>query len=225
MKATFLFFWLMTIFVVTSAQGRGCFEINLPHVGGSAYPRLMLETQQDFSAASYFGFWVLADYSRPGYVPESWKERGYIIDDIYNLNLKAGLTFGSKCAKLIVGASFSGNKDYFGPLLGMTLSGRHWYFQALGLYATNTIYKAHYSEQEELVPHIYICGFDPNSWYRIKCLCSISKQAKIGVISERFYGTGPISEYDLGTCTFKFMFGKDLEFDENVFQFGLMFKI
>jgi hypothetical protein len=223
--AILLFFWSLFLSVTAENKDGNYFEINLASVGEKLYPRLLLEGRESLSPTSNFGLWCLIEYASLPYMPNSWKEQGYIIEDIYGLNLKAGLSCGSQNNKLIVGVGYSSNKSYFGPLLGAEFSGRHWQLQALGLYATNTSYHSHYSAEEEIVPRVYICGFDPNSWYLIKGLYSISDCADVGFISERFYGTGLTSEYNLGLVRFKFMFGRELEFKENVFQFGLIMKI
>ena len=103
---------------------------------------------------------------------------------------------------------FSFTKSYLCPLLGYSLQKDKLYFQALGLLD---------------IKHPE--GYDPNSWYKVQLLYSLSDHLDMGVVSERLYGTGIVSEYNLGSTKFKFMYGKEMEFNKDVYQFSVMLKM
>lgn len=225
-----LIFFICSFLLILPARAgekdKNYFEINLSGVGQKLYPRLLLEDQSNFTEHSSFGLWAEVEIAGLPYTPSAWIAQGYKLDDRYDLNPKLGLTYSYLDVKIIIGAGVSFNKSYFGPLAGFSFNNKKVYFQALGLLATYTPYKSNYTSEQECVPRIYIKDFDPNSWYRIKLLYSISNHLEMGIISERFYGTGLISEYSLSrSLKFKFMFGRELEVDESVFQFGLMLKM
>lgn len=210
MKKLIFFFCCFLLVSSTRADGknRNYFEVNLPSVGEKFYPRLLLEDQNNFTAKSRLGLWTLIEFSGFSYTPNSWIEKGYNPENRYDINQKLGLTYEYGCSKIIFGTGFSFTKSYLCPLLGFSLQKDKLYFQAVGLLDIN-----------------HANGYDPNSWYKAQLLYSLSDHLDMGVVSERFYGTGIVSEYNLGSVKFKFMYGKELEFDKNVFQFSLMLKM
>ena len=227
-----IFFLACFLFpILSNGQENNYFEASLYSVGEKFYPRLIIEDQNSFPPNSVIGLWAIVECSELPYIPPSWKEKGYNPDNILNLDLKVGITYDYIYGKFIVGAGCSGNKKYFGPLIGLDFIRERWFFQALGLYSMNSAFKSHYSKEyidqyQSWDKPIYIRGFDPNSWYKVKLLYSISHDIDIGVVSERFYGTCLASEYKFNKLIkFKFMFGRDMEFSKNMFSFGLLFNM
>lgn len=209
-------------------KNRNSFEASVVLVGGNFYPRVLIEDQDNFSSTTKLGAWALIEGARLPYTPSSWREKGYNPSDIYNLDLKVGITYSHLNYKLIFGAGTSSNKKYFGPLVGLSFEKGNLYFQVLGLYSATTAYKSEYSQEyiekyKDFGKPIYVRGFDPNSWYRIKILYSASEKFDVGLTSERFYGTVLTAELNIGgNKKIKLGFGRDLEFQKNVFQFGFM---
>ena len=208
-KLVCCFCCFLFIFIATAnGKNRNYFEVNLPSVAEKFYPRLLLEDQNNFNDRTRFGLWTIIEFSGSPYTPSSWIEKGYELNNRYDINQKIGLTYEYGLSKIIFGTGFPFTKSYLCPLLGYSLQKDKLYFQALGLLD---------------IKHAE--GYDPNSWYKIQLLYSLSDHLDMGVISERLYGTGIVSEYNLGSVKFKFMYGKEIEFNKDVYQFSLLLKI
>jgi len=221
-----LVYLLLVLPVCAGNKTKNYSEVSLYSVGNRYFPRLIAEGQAPFASSKIISLWSRVEVSNIPYIPQSWKDEGYNPDNLYNLNIQTGMTFNFLNGQFIFGVGYSGNMYYFGPLVGFNFEKDKFKFQFLGLYATSTPYKSHYSKEKECVPQIYIRGFDPNSFYKVKLAYSLSNKVDIGILSERHYGTGLFSEYELSKLiVFKFVFGRDFELSkENMFCFGLLFR-
>jgi hypothetical protein len=151
------------------------------------------------------------------------------------MGLTCDLPFEIPFMQFIIGVDYSSNKKSFGPMAGLIIEARKFYFQAIFVDSWTSAYGSKELSQKEIDywrskgcvgDPSYIRGFDPNSWYRIKFLYALSDNIDIGAVGERFYGTCLDAEYKLSKLfKFKFMFGHDFEFSKDVFCFGLLFNL
>lgn len=210
MKKIIFFFccFFVSSSAMASGKNRNYFELNLSSVAEKFYPRLLLEDQNNFTDRSRFGLWTIIEFSGYPYTPYAWIEKGYEFENSYGLNQKLGLTYEYGSSKIVFGTGLSFTKGYLCPLLGFILQKEKFYFLAIGFYDAK-----------------HETGYDPNSWYKIQFLYSLSDHLDMGFVSERFYGIGIVSVYNLGSAKFKFMYGKETEFNKEVYQLSLMLKM
>ncbi|MCF7795350.1 hypothetical protein K9M50_03255 [Patescibacteria group bacterium] len=211
------------------------------------YPRVTLEGLSVFNSG--FGVWGFTQYTKP-VIKEKWRELGYNLGkdfSSYSLSLSLALSydfFGDLISKtkVFAGVNFQTGKSVLGPTAGVYLNEGKWSLKAYGSYSLLSAYKDSYSketlaeyerlygaygyEEEDL---IYIKGFDPSSWYRLNLSYQVNNDLNLGIISERFYGTGLFSEYslkfksrNLKDFRLKSIIGQNFEFNFVVCYLGVI---
>lgn len=154
------------------------------------------------------GFWGLIEISEP-IVKKDWVVKGYTLNENpghfrvnqhYNLGVNLGLVSKvnySKLDELTYMLGFGGRfpTNCLGPTAGLSAKKGNISFESIGFWAVSSAYNKKYSNIFESTP--YIQGFDPNSWWKCSLSYYLNESSKIGLISERFYLTGPFCEIKL----------------------------
>ena len=185
------------------------------------YPRIEFEGSSVFT--SNIGLWGLFSFSPPVAKPE-WSKKGYPNEDRFHFSLNAGLSYDmilSECQiiKMISGIGGTFDKFWIGPLVGVTLESQSWEFYSMVVYSLFSSYDEKYFK-----------NYDPNSFYKIFISYRLTPDFKIGIVSERFYGSGIFTEYDSGLnahqsfkgLKFRLMGGYDFEFKSSVTSIGMI---
>lgn len=215
------------------------FDLGINFLGNKVYARGTLEGYSSFQNG--LGIWSFARYSQ-AVIKDEWRVKGYNIRNDFNLAVSAALSYdfaGPRYSwiKTFLGLYYQSGQMYFGPIAGFYITENKVEFKAFGVYPLTCAYKDSYSEEElALSPlfgnPVYISDFDPNTWYRVSLKYNLTKKLKIGILSERFYGTNLSAEYDLSTSWrdmdklyVKAMSGRDFEFKHNTFFMGLVLEL
>lgn len=207
------------------------FGTDLYRLGSQYCPRFSFERhtvyQSKLGVFALFEFSELVKYQK-------WYNQGYTLSNYFfpSANLGISYDFKTQAGVIKVFAGLGGGmcKLYIGPMAGIYINQEKWSFKAMGLYSLATAYRADYSEDYIIAQGeqnvVYIRGFDPNSWYRFSAKYSLTENLKLGIISERFYSTGLVAEYEINRypsagLTLKTIIGKNLEINQNCYNIGL----
>lgn len=207
----FLLFFLLTIPYLGTSQNEVIFRADVNQLMNekTSLPRFSAELKTEKTALfPNLGFWGLIEMSEP-VVKKEWIAKGYTlnenpnhfrVNDHYNLGVNLGLTskvnsqkFDELTYMLGFGVRFPTN--CLGPTAGLSFKKDRISFEGIGFWAVTSAYEKKYSNTFEVLPIIQ--GFDPNSWWKISLSYSKNENSKIGIISERFYLTGPFLECKL----------------------------
>ena len=216
-----------------SSSMKTVFQIGVYRLDSEYYPKASVTIQEIFGNV---GVYFLGEYSKMVLCQE-WADAGYNLDERLYVSANIGLSylvrdcFAGK-VKVIAGMGFGFHKLYFGPFMGLNIDKGKLSFKAMGLYSVTSAYTSEYPEETvEMYGDrlIHIDGADPNSWYKVSLGYSVTKNIKVGIISERFYASGLFAALELKGRSMKFnvkgIAGKNFENNQNCYglAFGLDF--
>lgn len=203
------------------------YSTDLYVIGEDIFPRFQSEGYSIFKSG--FGCWALVDFAKP-MVKDEWVKKKYNLERLYNLNVNVGVSYDHVLPNIgkmryRLGIGYIANKSSFGVSSGIAIMKNKMDFTAFGYLSLITVYKSEYphSIRDDLLQqiygeHIYIKGFDPNSWYKISLSYKINQYTKFGIIAERFYMYGLFAEYNLKlyglsskSCRLRFQAGKGID--------------